>query len=74
MINIARRAHHLVIVLPVSKISNQMSFKDAQDVIKDFMNIMRNVYHSVVMALKLRMNNVMMEILVLQMVVVICAK
>ena len=50
-----------------------MSFKNVQDVIKDFMNRMGNVYYNVVMALKLMMNNVMMEILVLQTVAVIFA-
>ena len=71
VINIAKLAHHSVGVLHASlKINNQMSFKYAQDVIKDFMNRMRNVYHSVVMALKLMMNNVMMEIPVHQMVAV----
>ena len=75
MINIVRHAHHSVVVLPASlKINNLMSFKDVKDAIKDFMNRMRNVHRSVVMALKLMMNNVMMEILVHQMVAVICAK
>ena len=60
-----RHAHHTVDVLPASlKITNLMSFKDVQDAIKDSMNRMNNVYHNVVMVLKLMMSNVMMGTLV----------
>ena len=73
--NIVKHVHHSVFVLPASlKINNQMSFSVVQDVMKDFMNRIRNVYHSVVMASKPMTNNAMMEILVQQTVAVISAK
>ena len=73
--NIVRHVHHSVIVLHASlKINNQTNFNDVKDVIKDFMNRMRNVYPNVVMASKRMTNNAMMEILVHQTVAVISAK
>ena len=75
MINIVRLVHLSVyVIVAYLKIENLMNFKNVQGVIKDFMNIMINVSHYVVMALRPMMNNVMMEILIHQMDAVINVK